>query len=245
MPWRKWVWVGSAKNKNKMHSIKSEFWPPSGTLTWSGTDKHFLMRVRIVYGTDFLRKHNHVVRRQRGSFPENYGKNRQKVVFHRARSVECADSGCERTESPSWKKYITSWPQSTCLLIKSANVFLSLDNQAKLGDMNVSKISEKGLCRTQTGTPYYASPEVWKDQPYGPKSDIWSLGCVIYEMITLHPPFQAEDMEGLYKKVTRCDYPKIPLRYSSDLNDMIRVLLQVDPLKRPSCCTNVLIKRKF
>ena len=56
-------------------------------------------------------------------------------------------------------------------------------------------------------------------------------------MITLHPPFQAEDMEGLYKKVTTCDYQKIPLKYSSDLNDLIRLLLQVDPLKRPSCCT--------
>ncbi len=73
-------------------------------------------------------------------------------------------------------------------------MFLWKDGKAKLGDMNVSKISEKGLCQTQTGTPYYASPEVWKDEPYGPKSDIWSLGCVMYEMMTLRPPFQADDM---------------------------------------------------
>ena len=72
----------------------------------------------------------------------------------------------------------------------------------KLGDMNVSKVT-RGMCETQTGTPYYASPEVWKDQPYDRKSDIWSLGCVLYELIALKPPFRAEDMEGLYKKVVR------------------------------------------
>lgn len=63
--------------------------------------------------------------------------------------------------------------------IQSANVFLTKSGTAKLGDLNVSKVS-KGLCSTQTGTPYYASPEVWKDQPYDKKSDIWSLGCVLY-----------------------------------------------------------------
>ena len=72
---------------------------------------------------------------------------------------------------------------------QSANIFLCKDMTAKLGDLNVSKVAKKGLSYTQTGTPYYASPEVWKDMPYDSKSDIWSLGCVIYEMATLHPPF--------------------------------------------------------
>ena len=60
--------------------------------------------------------------------------------------------------------------------MKSANVFLHADGTAKLGDLNVSKIIKTGLGYTQTGTPYYASPEVWKDRPYDIKSDIWSLG---------------------------------------------------------------------
>jgi NIMA (never in mitosis gene a)-related kinase len=75
--------------------------------------------------------------------------------------------------------------------LKSANVFLSRTAHAKLGDLNVSKVAKKGLLYTQTGTPYYASPEVWKDQPYDSKSDIWSLGCVLYEVCTLKPPFRA------------------------------------------------------
>jgi NIMA (never in mitosis gene a)-related kinase len=94
--------------------------------------------------------------------------------------------------------------------LKSANVFLSKDGQALLGDLNVSKVAKKGMLYTQTGTPYYASPEVWKDEPYDSKSDIWSLGCVLYEMVTLKPPFRANDMNGLYKRVLKGIYPKIP-----------------------------------
>jgi NIMA (never in mitosis gene a)-related kinase len=98
--------------------------------------------------------------------------------------------------------------------LKCANVFLNKDGNAKLGDLNVSKVAKKGLLYTQTGTPYYASPEVWKDQPYDSKSDIWSLGCVLYEMTTLKPPFRANDMNGLYKRVLKGVYPKISSTYS-------------------------------
>jgi NIMA (never in mitosis gene a)-related kinase len=97
---------------------------------------------------------------------------------------------------------------------QSANIFLNKSGDAKLGDLNVSKIAKNGLLYTQTGTPYYASPEVWKDEPYDSKSDIWSLGCVIYEMVTLEPPFKAEDMEGLFKAVTLGVYPPISQKYS-------------------------------
>jgi len=54
--------------------------------------------------------------------------------------------------------------------------FCTNNGAAKLGDLNVSKVTKEGLSYTQTGTPYYASPEVWKDKPYDNKSDIWSLG---------------------------------------------------------------------
>lgn len=111
--------------------------------------------------------------------------------------------------------------------LKSANVFLNRDGSAKLGDMNVSKIAKKGLLYTQTGTPYYASPEVWKDQPYDCKSDIWSLGCVLYESITLKPPFRADDMAGLYKKVIKGVYPRIPSHFSQDLSSTVKALVVV------------------
>jgi NIMA (never in mitosis gene a)-related kinase len=61
--------------------------------------------------------------------------------------------------------------------------------------LNVSKVAKNGLMQTQTGTPYYCSPEVWADKPYDEKCDIWSSGCVLYEMITLKPPFEAKNMQ--------------------------------------------------
>ena len=119
--------------------------------------------------------------------------------------------------------------------LKSANVFLMRDGSVKLGDLNVSKVARKGMGYTQTGTPYYASPEVWNDKPYDTKSDIWSLGCVLYEMITLRTPFRAQNMEGLYKKVIQGRYNRIPNNFTNDLFKIVQLLLQVSPEKRPSC----------
>ena len=119
--------------------------------------------------------------------------------------------------------------------MKSANVFLFSNGSAKLGDLNVSKVAKRGLGYTQTGTPYYASPEVWKDKPYDNKSDVWSLGCVLYEMITLRPPFRAQNMEGLYNKVCKGQFSRIPDKFSDDLYKVVQFLLQVNPVSRPSC----------
>ena len=119
--------------------------------------------------------------------------------------------------------------------LKSANIFLFSDGSAKIGDLNVSKVAKKGLGYTQTGTPYYASPEVWKDEPYDSKSDIWSLACVTYEMLTLHPPFRAESMKGLYEKVIKGKYPKISEKYSSDISEILKLLFKLSPKDRPSC----------
>lgn len=172
--------------------------------------------------------------------------------------TECADSGdlfqritrCQKErshlpETDAWR-YIFGMCHGLKAMhdkrilhrdMKSANVFLSTSGDqtiAKLGDFNVSKVAKRGLCMTQTGTPYYASPEVWRDMPYDAKSDLWSLGCVIFEMVALKPPFRAEDMEGLYRKVLRGQYSRIPPHYSSDLSELISVLLQVNPRHRPS-----------
>lgn len=97
--------------------------------------------------------------------------------------------------------------------IKSANIFKS-EGVHKLGDLNIAKICG-GMAYTQTGTPYYASPEVWKELPYDSKSDIWSFGCVIYEMCQLEPPFKAKDMGLLFKNVTGGKYQPISPIYSA------------------------------
>ena len=73
----------------------------------------------------------------------------------------------------------------------------------KLGDLNVSKIAKEGSIMTQTGTPFYCPPEVWEDRPYTSKCDIWSLGCVIYELTSLRPPFLAIGMDSLHSKVLK------------------------------------------
>lgn len=118
--------------------------------------------------------------------------------------------------------------------LKAANVFITDQGVYKLGDLNVSKVAKDDLATTQTGTPYYASPEVWKDQPYGSKSDMWSLGCVIYEMAAQRPPFMASDIQVLYKKVMTGFYPRVPCLYSNELVDTISLLLRLDPCDRPS-----------
>jgi NIMA (never in mitosis gene a)-related kinase 1/4/5 len=76
---------------------------------------------------------------------------------------------------------------------------------------------------------------VWRDKPYDSKSDIWSLGCVLYEIATLKPPFRANDMNGLYKRVLKGIYPPIDQSYSRDLAQVISKMLNVEPSQRPSC----------
>eukprot|EP00826_Nyctotherus_ovalis_P054469 TRINITY_DN7135_c0_g1_i3.p1 TRINITY_DN7135_c0_g1~~TRINITY_DN7135_c0_g1_i3.p1 ORF type:complete len:226 (-),score=36.44 TRINITY_DN7135_c0_g1_i3:606-1283(-) len=151
-------------------------------------------------------------------------------------------SGTHFSESEIWHMFIQMTAGLKALHdlhilhrdIKCANVFMTRSGQAKLGDLNVSKVA-KGMQHTQTGTPYYASPEVWRDRPYNSKSDMWSLGCVLYEIAALHPPFLAASVRGLYEKVTLGTYVQIPSRYSAELKQLVRGLLQVEPRKRLSC----------
>ena len=109
--------------------------------------------------------------------------------------------------------------------IKCANIFLTKSGIAKLGDLNVSKIAKMGILQTQTGTPYYASPEVWQDKPYDKRSDTWSLGCVLYEMLSLRPPFHSADMQGLFRAIVKGNYKRLPKTYSFDLSYVVKWLL--------------------
>ena len=120
--------------------------------------------------------------------------------------------------------------------LKSANIFLVKNKrQCKIGDMNVSKVIKEKVLTTQTGTPYYASPEVWNDKPYSYKSDLWSIGCVIYELCALRPPFKGKDLDELYVNVCKGKVERINKVYSDSLWKMIMMLLQVDVNKRVNC----------
>eukprot|EP00041_Stephanoeca_diplocostata_P036296 m.1318364 g.1318364 ORF g.1318364 m.1318364 type:complete len:764 (+) comp24841_c0_seq27:188-2479(+) len=120
--------------------------------------------------------------------------------------------------------------------LKTQNIFLTRNNMIKLGDFGIAKVlkSTAELSRTMIGTPYYMSPEICEKRPYNNKSDVWSLGCVLYEMTTLKHAFDAGNFQGLILKILTGRYPPIPAFYSRALGDLIDKLLKTQPEKRPS-----------
>ena len=132
--------------------------------------------------------------------------------------------------------------------LKSANIFLTKKGIIKIGDLNVSIIAKKNLAVTQTGTPYYAAPEIWENESYDNKCDIWSVGCILYEMACLRVPFRGTSIHQLYLNIIKGKYEEISDRYSNDLKNIIRLILCLDPLKRPSAddlLKNDIIKKKI
>ena len=73
--------------------------------------------------------------------------------------------------------------------LKSANIFLTSNKTIKIGDFGISKVLDNTSAKTFVGTPYYLSPEVCENRPYDFKSDLWSLGCILYELCTLGVSF--------------------------------------------------------
>lgn len=84
------------------------------------------------------------------------------------------------------------------------------------------------------GTPFYLAPEIWEGKPYTEKSDIWSLGVILYELCTLKKPYIADNMEALKEKVLKDNLsnPEVPV--SRELLEIIKKLLRKNPLQRPS-----------
>eukprot|EP00761_Pharyngomonas_kirbyi_P009804 gb/GECH01009822.1/.p1 GENE.gb/GECH01009822.1/~~gb/GECH01009822.1/.p1 ORF type:complete len:451 (+),score=141.50 gb/GECH01009822.1/:1-1353(+) len=109
----------------------------------------------------------------------------------------------------------------------------------KMGDFGIARILKSTMecARTLVGTPYYLSPELCQEKPYNNKSDIWSLGCVLYEMATRRHAFNATSMKGLIGKILRGVYPPLPSRYSPQLRRLVDWMLQRDPRNRPSINT--------
>ncbi|NXV69348.1 NEK5 kinase, partial [Molothrus ater] len=133
--------------------------------------------------------------------------------------------------------------------VKAQNVFLSNNGKvAKLGDFGIARQlnSTTEFAHTCVGTPYYLSPEICENRPYNNKTDIWSLGCVLYELCALKHPvstFQGNSLHELVLKICRGRFQPVSPNYSYDLRILISQLFKISPRDRPSI--NSILKKPF
>ncbi|XP_055005385.1 serine/threonine-protein kinase Nek2 [Boleophthalmus pectinirostris] len=120
--------------------------------------------------------------------------------------------------------------------LKPANIFLDSKHNVKLGDFGLARIlnHDTSFAKTFVGTPYYMSPEQMNRMSYNEKSDIWSLGCLLYELCALSPPFTAFNQKELTEKIREGRFRRIPYRYSEELNSLLCKMLHLKDYLRPS-----------
>ncbi|XP_059801195.1 serine/threonine-protein kinase Nek11 isoform X2 [Hypanus sabinus] len=119
--------------------------------------------------------------------------------------------------------------------LKSNNIFLK-NNIVKIGDFGVSRLlmGSCDLATTFTGTPYYMSPEILSHQGYDSKSDIWSLGCILYELCCLQHAFTGHNFMSIVLKIVEGETPSLPDHFSRNLNAILTSMLQKSPSHRPA-----------
>jgi NIMA (never in mitosis gene a)-related kinase len=118
--------------------------------------------------------------------------------------------------------------------IKCQNVFLTKQNIIKMGDFGIARVLRHtvDVAKSMVGTPYYLSPEIIEGRPYSFKSDIWSLGVMLYELCALRPPFEGSSMHFLSMQIVRGRYAALPAHFSRDLKTLVSQLLVVNVRQR-------------
>ncbi|XP_037535580.1 serine/threonine-protein kinase Nek4 [Nematolebias whitei] len=111
--------------------------------------------------------------------------------------------------------------------LKTQNIFLTKTNIIKVGDLGIARVLENqnDMASTLIGTPYYMSPELFSNKPYNHKSDVWALGCCVYEMSTLKHAFNAKDMNSLVYRIVEGKLPPMPSQYDPQLGGLIKNML--------------------
>lgn len=119
--------------------------------------------------------------------------------------------------------------------LKTQNIFLTKTNIIKVGDLGIARVLENqnDMASTLIGTPYYMSPELFSNKPYNYKSDVWALGCCVYEMSTLKHAFNAKDMNSLVYRIVGGKLPQMPSKYDPQLGELIKSMLCKRPEDRP------------
>lgn len=118
-----------------------------------------------------------------------------------------------------------------------SNIFLPKHDHVQLGNYGLAKlINPEKPASLVPGIANSMCPEVLEDEPYGYKSDIWSLGCCMYEITSHQPAFKAQDKAGLVNKINRSLMSPLPIVYSSTLKQMIKLMLRKKPEHRPTAC---------
>ena len=120
--------------------------------------------------------------------------------------------------------------------LKPANIFIDNDGDLKIGDLGLSRqlSSHTFEAFSRVGTPLYMSPEVLQGKAYDWKSDVWSMGCIAYELCALRSPFRSSDKENLnlyelFQRICKGNFPAPPDRYSPELRSLVSGMLNVDP----------------
>ena len=117
--------------------------------------------------------------------------------------------------------------------MKCENILLTKDNIAKLSDLGISRLLiGNELAKTSVGTPYYISPEILREEEYSFNSDIWSLGVVLYELITLRKPFFKEKVQDLYDSIKSGEYKSLNENVDIRLKYLVSVMLRKSKTRR-------------